>query len=168
MLNRRPLYAPSTGRSASPDSRKVVKWNVEDTFSWLRKDHSASKEDYMVSGPGQKATASEKPTLPAEARRVPTAAASCAFGRSLTLISPPTRLWSCSSQLLAFSQRTLPLRFLLESCAWPHTISSCLFNLMNVQGPPFRFLENRWTDCLCLVCVALLQFRATTRFNRPL
>ncbi|XP_064429345.1 mRNA (2'-O-methyladenosine-N(6)-)-methyltransferase isoform X3 [Mirounga angustirostris] len=34
-------------RSASPDSRKVVKWNVEDTFSWLRKDHSASKEDYM-------------------------------------------------------------------------------------------------------------------------
>ncbi|XP_068918856.1 mRNA (2'-O-methyladenosine-N(6)-)-methyltransferase isoform X2 [Petaurus breviceps papuanus] len=34
-------------RSASPDSRKVVKWNVEDTFSWLRKDHSASKDDYM-------------------------------------------------------------------------------------------------------------------------
>nr|XP_060627566.1 mRNA (2'-O-methyladenosine-N(6)-)-methyltransferase [Anolis sagrei ordinatus] len=29
-------------RSASPDSRKVVKWNVEDTFSWLRRDHSAS------------------------------------------------------------------------------------------------------------------------------
>lgn len=38
-------------RSASPDSRKVVKWNVEDTFSWLRRDHSASKEDYMVSIP---------------------------------------------------------------------------------------------------------------------
>ncbi|XP_078249236.1 mRNA (2'-O-methyladenosine-N(6)-)-methyltransferase isoform X2 [Pogona vitticeps] len=34
-------------RSASPDSRKVVKWNVEDTFSWLRRDPSASKEDYM-------------------------------------------------------------------------------------------------------------------------
>ncbi|XP_015271989.1 PREDICTED: phosphorylated CTD-interacting factor 1 [Gekko japonicus] len=34
-------------RSASPDSRKVVKWNVEDTFSWLRRDHLASKEDYM-------------------------------------------------------------------------------------------------------------------------
>ncbi|XP_039198348.1 mRNA (2'-O-methyladenosine-N(6)-)-methyltransferase [Crotalus tigris] len=34
-------------RSASPDSRKVVKWNVEDTFSWLRRDRSASKEDYM-------------------------------------------------------------------------------------------------------------------------
>lgn len=45
-----PRLRPS-GRSASPDSRKVVKWNVEDTFSWLRKDHSASKEDYMVSGP---------------------------------------------------------------------------------------------------------------------
>ncbi|KAK2494697.1 hypothetical protein MC885_005398 [Smutsia gigantea] len=39
-------------RSASPDSRKVVKWNVEDTFSWLRKDHSASKEDYMDSVEG--------------------------------------------------------------------------------------------------------------------
>ncbi|XP_030067410.1 mRNA (2'-O-methyladenosine-N(6)-)-methyltransferase isoform X2 [Microcaecilia unicolor] len=34
-------------RSASPDSRKVVKWNVEDTFSWLRRDHLATKEDYM-------------------------------------------------------------------------------------------------------------------------
>lgn len=34
-------------RNATPDSRKVVKWNVEDTISWLRKDHSASKEDYM-------------------------------------------------------------------------------------------------------------------------
>lgn len=30
---------------------------MEDTFSWLRKDHSASKEDYMVSGsPGEKAS----------------------------------------------------------------------------------------------------------------
>nr|XP_023652355.1 phosphorylated CTD-interacting factor 1 isoform X1 [Paramormyrops kingsleyae]XP_023652356.1 phosphorylated CTD-interacting factor 1 isoform X1 [Paramormyrops kingsleyae] len=34
-------------RNATPDSRKVVKWNVEDTINWLRKDHSASKEDYM-------------------------------------------------------------------------------------------------------------------------
>uniref|UniRef100_H3BHH4 mRNA (2'-O-methyladenosine-N(6)-)-methyltransferase n=2 Tax=Latimeria chalumnae TaxID=7897 RepID=H3BHH4_LATCH len=34
-------------RNASSDSRKVVKWNVEDTFNWLRKDHSATKEDYM-------------------------------------------------------------------------------------------------------------------------
>lgn len=28
---------------------------MEDTFSWLRKDHSASKEDYMVSAPGEEA-----------------------------------------------------------------------------------------------------------------
>uniref|UniRef100_A0A3P9A433 mRNA (2'-O-methyladenosine-N(6)-)-methyltransferase n=1 Tax=Esox lucius TaxID=8010 RepID=A0A3P9A433_ESOLU len=34
-------------RNASPDSRKVVKWNAEDTMNWLRRDHSASKEDYM-------------------------------------------------------------------------------------------------------------------------
>ncbi|KAI2663917.1 mRNA (2'-O-methyladenosine-N(6)-)-methyltransferase [Labeo rohita] len=34
-------------RNATPDSRKVVKWNVEDTMNWLRRDHSASKEDYM-------------------------------------------------------------------------------------------------------------------------
>lgn len=35
-------------RNATPDSRKVVKWNAEDTMNWLRRDHSASKEDYMV------------------------------------------------------------------------------------------------------------------------
>ncbi|KAM4692293.1 LOW QUALITY PROTEIN: mRNA (2'-O-methyladenosine-N(6)-)-methyltransferase [Rhinophrynus dorsalis] len=34
-------------RSASSDSRKLVKWNVEDTISWLRRDHLATKEDYM-------------------------------------------------------------------------------------------------------------------------
>ncbi|KAG8446529.1 hypothetical protein GDO86_014112 [Hymenochirus boettgeri] len=34
-------------RSASSDSRKMVKWNVEDTFNWLRTDHLATKEDYM-------------------------------------------------------------------------------------------------------------------------
>ncbi|KTG44318.1 hypothetical protein cypCar_00009587 [Cyprinus carpio] len=34
-------------RNATPESRKVVKWNVEDTMNWLRRDHSASKEDYM-------------------------------------------------------------------------------------------------------------------------
>ncbi|KAK5873191.1 hypothetical protein PBY51_013824 [Eleginops maclovinus] len=34
-------------RNASPESRKVVKWNAEDTMSWLRRDHSASKDDYM-------------------------------------------------------------------------------------------------------------------------
>ena len=65
---------------------------MEDTFSWLRKDHSASKEDYMVSSPGWKATTSKKPTLPAEARQAPMAAASCAFGRPLTLIRSPTHV----------------------------------------------------------------------------
>uniref|UniRef100_A0A3B5MHG6 WW domain-containing protein n=1 Tax=Xiphophorus couchianus TaxID=32473 RepID=A0A3B5MHG6_9TELE len=35
-------------RNASPESRKVVKWNAEDTMNWLRRDHSASKEDYML------------------------------------------------------------------------------------------------------------------------
>nr|DBA27816.1 TPA: hypothetical protein GDO54_008272 [Pyxicephalus adspersus] len=34
-------------RRASPDIRKVVKWNVEDTFNWLRRDNLATKEDYM-------------------------------------------------------------------------------------------------------------------------
>ncbi|CAB1354273.1 unnamed protein product [Coregonus sp. 'balchen'] len=34
-------------RNATPDSRKVVKWNAEDTMNWLRRDNSASKEDYM-------------------------------------------------------------------------------------------------------------------------
>ncbi|XP_069740810.1 mRNA (2'-O-methyladenosine-N(6)-)-methyltransferase isoform X3 [Narcine bancroftii] len=34
-------------RNATPDIRKTVKWNVEDTFNWLRKEPSATKEDYM-------------------------------------------------------------------------------------------------------------------------
>lgn len=34
-------------RSASSDSRKIVKWNVEDTITWLRKQGSASYEDYL-------------------------------------------------------------------------------------------------------------------------
>uniref|UniRef100_A0A8C5EM09 mRNA (2'-O-methyladenosine-N(6)-)-methyltransferase n=1 Tax=Gouania willdenowi TaxID=441366 RepID=A0A8C5EM09_GOUWI len=34
-------------RNASPESRKMVKWNAEDTMNWLRRDTSASKEDYM-------------------------------------------------------------------------------------------------------------------------
>ncbi|KAK3085841.1 hypothetical protein FSP39_009480 [Pinctada imbricata] len=34
-------------RNASSDSRKVVKWNVEDTFTWLRKQQNASYEDYL-------------------------------------------------------------------------------------------------------------------------
>ncbi|XP_077993785.1 mRNA (2'-O-methyladenosine-N(6)-)-methyltransferase-like [Glandiceps talaboti] len=32
-------------RNVSPESRKVVKWNVEDTFSWLRSQQSASLEE---------------------------------------------------------------------------------------------------------------------------
>lgn len=36
-------------RSASSDSRKIVKWNVEDTITWLRKQGSPSYEDYLVS-----------------------------------------------------------------------------------------------------------------------
>jgi hypothetical protein len=35
-------------RSASSDSRKIVKWNVEETITWLRKQVSASYEDYLV------------------------------------------------------------------------------------------------------------------------
>ncbi|GFO20659.1 phosphorylated ctd-interacting factor 1 [Plakobranchus ocellatus] len=34
-------------RTASPEGRKVVKWNVEDTFKWLRKRHNASYDDYL-------------------------------------------------------------------------------------------------------------------------
>ena len=35
-------------RSTSSESRKVVKWNSEDTFTWLRKQNNASYEDYLV------------------------------------------------------------------------------------------------------------------------
>lgn len=86
-------YVPSTGRSASPDSRKVVKWNVEDTFSWLRKDHSASKEDYMVSGPGeggqwQGSVAPSSSCLPRPGRTPQQPVVR--FSRPLMLISPQT------------------------------------------------------------------------------
>lgn len=33
-------------RNASPESRKVVKWNVEDAFSWLRRTVNATYEDH--------------------------------------------------------------------------------------------------------------------------
>lgn len=33
-------------RSTSSESRKIVKWNVEDTFSWLRRTVGASYEDF--------------------------------------------------------------------------------------------------------------------------
>jgi len=80
-------------RSASPDSRKVVKWNVEDTFSWLRKDHSASKEDYMVSGPGeggqwQGSVAPSSSCLPRPGRTPQQPVVR--FSRPLMLISPQT------------------------------------------------------------------------------
>ncbi|KAL3859388.1 hypothetical protein ACJMK2_009611 [Sinanodonta woodiana] len=34
-------------RSTTPEGRKMVKWNVEDTFTWLRKQHNAAYEDYL-------------------------------------------------------------------------------------------------------------------------
>lgn len=34
-------------RTASPESRKIVKWNVEDTFNWIRKTTTASFDDYQ-------------------------------------------------------------------------------------------------------------------------
>lgn len=33
-------------RNATPESRKVVKWNVEDAFSWLRRTVNATYEDH--------------------------------------------------------------------------------------------------------------------------
>ena len=35
-------------RSATSESRKVVKWNVEETFSWLRRPGGAAYDDYLV------------------------------------------------------------------------------------------------------------------------
>lgn len=34
-------------RNASQESRKIVKWNVEDTFLWLRRTVGATFDDYM-------------------------------------------------------------------------------------------------------------------------
>lgn len=34
-------------RTASPESRKIVKWNVEDTFTWIRRTLTASFDDYQ-------------------------------------------------------------------------------------------------------------------------
>ena len=36
-----------TSRNASQESRKIVKWNVEDTFVWLRRTVGATFDDYM-------------------------------------------------------------------------------------------------------------------------
>ena len=35
-------------RGASPESRKVVKWHAEETFTWLRKSNGASYDDFLV------------------------------------------------------------------------------------------------------------------------
>jgi phosphorylated CTD-interacting factor 1 len=34
-------------RSASSESRKIVKWNVEDTFNWLRRTVGANYDDFQ-------------------------------------------------------------------------------------------------------------------------
>uniref|UniRef100_T1J547 WW domain-containing protein n=1 Tax=Strigamia maritima TaxID=126957 RepID=T1J547_STRMM len=34
-------------RNVSPRSRKIVKWNVEDAFQWLRKTQNATYDDYL-------------------------------------------------------------------------------------------------------------------------
>lgn len=36
-----------TSRTTSQEGRKVVKWNVDETFKWLRKKHNSSYEDYL-------------------------------------------------------------------------------------------------------------------------
>lgn len=37
----------SMGRNASPESRKVVKWNAEETFQWLRRTVGATYDDFQ-------------------------------------------------------------------------------------------------------------------------
>lgn len=34
-------------RDAGPESRKVVKWNVDETFQWLRKTVGATYDDFQ-------------------------------------------------------------------------------------------------------------------------
>ena len=34
-------------RNTSSESRKIVKWNVEDAFQWIRKTLNATFEDYL-------------------------------------------------------------------------------------------------------------------------
>lgn len=34
-------------RNASPESRKVVKWNAEETFQWLRRTVGATYDDFQ-------------------------------------------------------------------------------------------------------------------------
>lgn len=35
-------------RNISPESRKIVKWNAEDAFQWIRKTLNATFDDYLV------------------------------------------------------------------------------------------------------------------------
>lgn len=35
-------------RNAEAESRKVVKWNVDETFQWLRKTVGATYDDFQV------------------------------------------------------------------------------------------------------------------------
>lgn len=133
------------------------------------KDHSASKEDYMVSSLGWKATASKKPALPAEARRPHGSRLLCIWPTFDTIRPPNSCLWSCFSELLIFSQRTLLLQFLLESCAWPHTISRGLFNLMNIQYLPLDFWktdgQTAFAWCVWFYCSSELSPDLTAHFN---
>lgn len=41
------VYLIQSSRNASQESRKIVKWNVEDTFQWLRRTIGATFDDYM-------------------------------------------------------------------------------------------------------------------------
>lgn len=83
--------------------------------------------------------------------------------------APNSCLWSCFSELLAFSQRTLLLQFLLESCAWPHTISRGLFNLMNIQYLPLDFWktdgQTAFAWCVWPYCSSELSPDLTAHFN---
>jgi phosphorylated CTD-interacting factor 1 len=41
------IYLHSLFRTVSPESRKIVKWNVEETFNWLRKTIGATYDDFQ-------------------------------------------------------------------------------------------------------------------------
>ena len=59
-------------RSASSESRKIVKWNVEDTFNWLRRTVGANYDDFqerlqhlkVASQPTHFVDTSEQPNQP--------------------------------------------------------------------------------------------------------
>lgn len=133
----------STCRSASPDSRKVVKWNVEDTFSWLRKDHSASKEDYMVRGPQGEVKDS--------------AAGQAGFHNSLC--AERQTVMPISPQSLEMLKTHGFLSTILTAILGSDAYKQLPFNLMNVQHVSSVDLR---AVCLFL-CVSILQLKATFR-----